>query len=109
MYQLNGQGFATDGEGYLIDKNQWSEALVEVIAATEKLPLTAEHWLLIRFVRAFDGQFKTTPALRLLVKELKTHFGDDKGNSTYLHRLFPAGPAKQCAKLAGLAKPAKCI
>lgn len=109
MYQLDGQSFATDSEGYLHDKQQWSEALVSVIAAAEQLPLTDEHWHLIRFVRAFDAQFKTTPALRLLVKELKTHFGDNKGSSIYLHRLFPGGPAKQCAKLAGLSKPAKCI
>ncbi len=109
MYQLDGHNFATDGDGYLQDKQQWNEALVTVIAAAEQLPLTSEHWHLIRFVRAFDAQFKTTPAMRLLVKELKTHFGDDKGSSTYLHRLFPGGPAKQCAKLAGLPKPAKCI
>ncbi|MBP7546927.1 MAG: TusE/DsrC/DsvC family sulfur relay protein [Corallincola sp.] len=109
MYQLDGQDYPTDAEGYLKDKQQWHEPLVSVIAAAEQLPLTAEHWHLIRFVRAFDGQFKTTPAMRLLVKELKTHFGDDKGSSTYLHRLFPGGPAKQCAKLAGLPKPAKCI
>ena len=109
MYQLDGQSFATDSEGYLHDKQQWSEALVSVIAAAEQLSLTDEHWHLIRFVRAFDAQFKTTPALRLLVKELKTHFGDNKGSSIYLHRLFPGGPAKQCAKLSGLSKPAKCI
>lgn len=109
MYHCDGQNLATDSEGFLRDKSLWSEALVSVIAAAEQLLLTDEHWHLIRFVRTFDSQFNTTPAMRLLVKELKTHFGDDKGSSTYLHRLFPGGPAKQCAKLAGLPKPAKCI
>ena len=35
--------------------------------------------------------------------------GEEKGNSRYLQRLFPDGPAKQATKLAGLPKPAKCL
>ena len=31
------------------------------------------------------------------------------GNSRYLYRLFPKGPARQASKLAGLPKPAKCL
>ena len=37
MYQLDGHNVATDGEGYLQDKQQWNEALVSVIAAVEQL------------------------------------------------------------------------
>ena len=109
MYRFGGTVIDTDGEGYLKDKHQWQEALVPVIAEAEGIILGDEHWLLVRFVRQFEAQFKTTPAMRLLVKELKAQYGDDKGNSTYLHRLFPKGPAKQISKLAGLPKPVKCI
>lgn len=45
----------------------------------------------------------------MLVKAVSQKFGEDKGNSRYLQRLFPEGPAKQATKLAGLPKPAKCL
>jgi len=43
------------------------------------------------------------------VKAMALKLGEDKGNSRYLYRLFPEGPAKQATKIAGLPKPAKCI
>ena len=33
----------------------------------------------------------------------------DKGNSIYLHKLFPGNPAKLAAKIAGLPRPTNCI
>ena len=43
------------------------------------------------------------------VKAMKKQLGEDKGNSRYLYKLFPKGPAKQATRIAGLPKPAKCI
>ena len=45
----------------------------------------------------------------MLVKAMASKFGEEKGNSRYLYRLFPKGPAKQATKIAGLPKPVKCI
>ena len=81
----------------------------EVIAAQEGITLAVEHWEVVRFVREFYLEFNTSPAIRMLVKAMANKFGEEKGNSRYLYRLFPKGPAKQATKIAGLPKPVKCI
>ncbi|EKT62045.1 sulfurtransferase TusE [Providencia burhodogranariea] len=109
MLLFNGQEIETDSQGYLINSQQWSEALIPLLAEQENITLTEEHLEIIRFVRAFYLEFNTSPAIRMLVKAVSQQFGEEKGNSRYLYRLFPKGPAKQATKLAGLPKPVKCI
>ena len=109
MFIFEGNEIETDSEGYLKDTNQWSEAMAEVIAAQEGITLAVEHWEVVRFVREFYLEFNTSPAIRMLVKAMANKFGVEKGNSRYLYRLFPKGPAKQATKIAGLPKPVKCI
>ena len=99
----------TDNEGYLKNSADWSEPLAESIAQREAITLTPEHWQVIHFVRDFYTEFNTSPAIRMLVKAMAKKFGEEKGNSRYLFRLFPEGPAKQATKIAGLPKPAKCL
>lgn len=107
--QLNQQQFATDAFGYLKNLADWSPELAKAIAEKEQIDLTPEHWEIIFFVREFYQEYKTSPAIRMLVKSLAQKFGTEKGNSRYLQRLFPDGPAKQATKIAGLPKPAKCL
>lgn len=109
MFIFEGSEIETDSEGYLKETIQWSEAMAEVIAAQEGLTLSVEHWEVVRFVRDFYLEFNTSPAIRMLVKAMANKFGEEKGNSRYLYRLFPKGPAKQATKIAGLPKPVKCI
>ena len=73
------------------------------------IEITNEHLEIIRFVRNFYLEFNTSPAIRMLVKAITQKYGEERGNSRYLYRLFPKGPAKQATKLAGLPKPVKCI
>ncbi len=109
MLVFNNQEIETDAQGYLLDSQQWSEELIPLLAEQENIELTNEHLEIIRFVRAFYLEFNTSPAIRMLVKAVSQKFGEEKGNSRYLYRLFPKGPAKQATKLAGLPKPVKCI
>ena len=107
--QLDTQQFATDEFGYLKNLDDWSEALAVEIAKQDGLVLSEAHWEIIWFVRDFYQEYKTSPAIRMLVKALAQKFGEEKGSSRYLQRLFPEGPAKQATKIAGLPKPAKCL
>lgn len=107
--ELNGRQYPTDAAGYLTDPADWSETLAVEIAHKEQITLSDEHWEIIWTVRDFYQEYKTSPAIRMLVKAMAKKFGEAKGSSRYLQRLFPDGPAKQATKIAGLPKPAKCL
>ena len=108
-YTFNNNTIEADKEGYLSDYTQWSEKLAPIIAENENIELSDNHWEVIHFVRDFYLEFNTSPAIRMLVKAMAKKLGEDKGNSKYLYKLFPKGPAKQATKIAGLPKPARCI
>lgn len=107
--EVNDQQISTDEFGYLKNLDDWSEDVAVAIAQKDGLELTEARWEIVYFVRDFYQEYKTSPAIRMLVKALAQKFGAEKGNSRYLQRLFPEGPAKQATKIAGLPKPAKCL
>lgn len=109
MLIVNNIAIETDAAGYLADMSQWNEEVAKAIAQQENIVLTEAHWEVIYFVRQFYQEYHTSPAIRMLVKAMAEKLGAEKGNSRYLQRLFPEGPAKQATKLAGLPKPAKCL
>ncbi|ATD06250.1 MULTISPECIES: TusE/DsrC/DsvC family sulfur relay protein [Pseudoalteromonas] len=109
MLEFNNQTIETDKQGYLLDHTQWTKDLAPLLAAEENIELSDSHWEVIEFVRNFYLEYNTSPAIRMLVKAMAKALGEDKGNSIYLYKLFPKGPAKQATKIAGLPKPAKCI
>lgn len=100
---------ATDAQGYLKNYKQWSEVIAIEIAKQEGIKMTADHWQVIYFIRDFYLKFNISPSIRLLVKSITQNIGYDRGNSRYLFRLFPEGPAKQASKIAGLPQPVKCL
>jgi tRNA 2-thiouridine synthesizing protein E len=109
MLQFEGQVIETDAQGYLKNSQDWQEGMVPLLAEEEGIELTDAHWEVVRFVREFYLEFNTSPAVRMLVKAMAQKYGEEKGNSRYLFRLFPKGPAKQATKIAGLPKPVKCL
>ncbi|MCW2474327.1 MULTISPECIES: sulfurtransferase TusE [unclassified Symbiopectobacterium] len=109
MLEFEGRFIETDAQGYLLNSADWRESLAPLLAEQEDIALTDAHWEVVRFVRHFYLEFNTSPAIRMLVKAMAQKYGEEKGNSRYLYRLFPKGPAKQATKIAGLPKPVKCI
>lgn len=106
---VEGITIATDEEGFLVNKDDWNESVCEFIAQQDRCELRPEHWQVIHFLREFHQDFDHSPAMRVLIKALKSVFDEDKANSAFLYELFPYGPAKQASKYAGLPKPAHCI
>lgn len=109
MFEFADHMIETDPQGYLKRHLEWQPEMVPILAEQEGIVLSSEHWEVVHFVRAFYLKYNTSPAMRALVKAMANELGADKGNSRYLFRLFPEGPAKQATKLAGLPKPAKCL
>ena len=109
MIEFKGKTYETDKHEYLANIDDWNEELALHIAELESIDMTQAHWEVVNFVQNFYREFDTSPAMRVLVKAMKKQLGEEKGNSRYLYKLFPKGPAKQATRIAGLPKPAKCI
>ncbi|MEQ8990652.1 MAG: TusE/DsrC/DsvC family sulfur relay protein [Pseudomonadales bacterium] len=98
-----------DNEGYLVDLNDWSASVAAALAADEGIELGDEHWALIRLIRDFYRDYQVSPAMRVLVKQVRERLGAERGNSIYLMQLFPGSPAKRLARIAGLPRPTNCL
>ncbi|HRE49093.1 MAG TPA: TusE/DsrC/DsvC family sulfur relay protein [Aggregatilineales bacterium] len=91
-----------DPEGYLADAHNWTPEIGEFLAAREGITLTERHWQVIRFARKEYDTTGESPTLRKITK----NSGVD---TKEIYQLFPGGPAKIVAKIAGLKKPTGCI
>jgi tRNA 2-thiouridine synthesizing protein E len=107
--KVNGLALKTTGQGFLVNRQDWNEAVANQLAQHENIVLTEQHWEIILFMRSYYGQYRHLPNTRVFIKAVAHALGEDKGNSRYLHRLFPDGPLKYACKLAGLPKPPTCL
>ena len=90
-------------EGFLVDPTQWNEEMAVELARREGIdPLTDRHWQVIRFMRAQYEETGEGPTVRVLGKTSGVPVKE-------LYQLFPKGPAKLAAKIAGIPKPRGCI
>lgn len=101
-YTVNGNELETDDQGYLREPD-YSDEVVRVIAAAEGIALTEAHWEVVNHLRDQYREHGHTPNFRNLLKGMaEIRPGID---SKALYDLFPMGPAKQAAKVAGLPQP----
>jgi TusE/DsrC/DsvC family sulfur relay protein len=90
-------------EGFFVHPETWTEDMVPELAAREGIdPLTDRHWQVIRFMRSQYLEKGTGPSVRLLGKSSGVSIKE-------LYQLFPKGPAKVAARVAGIPKPRGCI
>lgn len=106
---VEGKSYEVDEEGYLMDWQVWNEGVAAAMAKEDGLDLSEEHWNVIRFLRDYFDKYQIAPMIKILTKELAKTFGKEKGNTKYLYELYPAGPAKQACRYAGLPKPTGCV
>lgn len=107
--EVAGKNYATDEEGYLTNLDDWNEDIGKFIADEEGVEMSDAHWEVVSFLREYYEEYKIAPMIRILTKAIGKKLGKDKGNTKYLYELYPAGPAKQACKIAGLPKPTGCV
>ncbi len=101
---IAGKAVELNDEGFLVNASDWTKEFAVEVAKEEGIAeLTADHWKVIDFSRqnaaASSG---ASPTLRTITT--------GAGISTKeLFALFPKGPAKKVAKIAGLGKPEGCV
>lgn len=96
-------------QGFLVKLTDWDEGVARRLAEINHIELSDEHWEIILFIREYYLLYKHLPNARVFTKAVFKQFGESKGNSRYLHQLFPEGPLKYACKLAGLPKPPTCL
>jgi dissimilatory sulfite reductase related protein len=100
---LAGSTVEVDGEGFLADPAAWSREMAADIAAQNGIAeLTDRHWAVIDYMRTTYLGTGSAPSIRTLGKASGVPIKE-------LYQLFPKGPAKLAAKIAGIPKPRGCI
>ena len=92
-----------DAEGFFLHPEEWCAEMAPELARREGIDeLTDAHWTVLRFMRAEYFAKGTGPTVRVLGKTSGVSIKE-------LYQLFPKGPAKLAAKIAGIPKPRGCI
>ncbi len=101
--ELLGKTIQLDEDGHLANPEEWNEEIAKEIAKQEGIEeLTEKHWAVINFLRKEFKENGQVPSIRKLTKQSGV-------NTKELYQLFPKGPAKKAAKIAGLPKPKGCV
>lgn len=105
----NGRQIAIDEKGYLLEPSEWDLGVAEHMAELDGISLGEEHLEILHIFRTYFEEYEIEPPMRALVKLTAAKLGKEKGNSRFLYRLFPQGPATQACRYAGLPRPLSCI
>jgi tRNA 2-thiouridine synthesizing protein E len=101
--EILGKSLAIDADGNLVNLTDWNEEIALEIAKEEGInELNEKHWQVINYMRKVFSESGDAPSIRKLTKESGV-------DTKELYALFPKGPAKKAAKIAGLPKPKGCI
>lgn len=92
-----------DESGYMANRSQWNRDVAKALAEKEGIDeLIDAHWKVIEFMQSDFDERDTVPGMRRINK-----IGGIPTKELY--SLFPDGPVKKAARIAGLPKPVSCV
>jgi len=100
--EIAGKMIEVDEEGFMTSPQEWNEDIARAIAAELGIGLSDRHFVVLNYMRKEFEAHGKAPSLRKLKNESGV-------GTKELYQLFPKGPAKKAARIAGLGKPQGCI
>ena len=101
--EITGRQIHLDDEGFLSAQAEWNPELAETLAKENGVLLTPRHWQVITFCREDAAKNNgLSPGLRRITQLSGVPMKE-------LYVLFPKGPGKLAARIAGLPKPKSCL
>jgi len=91
-----------DDDGFMVNDTAWTREIGQAIAEALEVQLSDRHWAVIDFARADFESSGEPPTLRRITQQTDVSMKE-------MYQLFPDGPAKLAANIAGLKKPTGCI
>ncbi len=100
---IAGKTVQVNDEGFMTNPAEWTQEIAVAMAKEEGIAeLTDVHWKVIEFCRQNAATTGKAPTLRTITNGAGVTTKD-------LFTLFPKGPAKKVARIAGLGKPEGCV
>jgi tRNA 2-thiouridine synthesizing protein E len=91
-----------DGDGYLVDMNQWTPEVGRAMAQVDGVDIDESMWGQILKAREYYDEESVVPPIRKFAKYL----GEDQKQ---LFKVWKTGPMKPITKYGGLPKPTGCV
>ncbi len=91
-----------DGDGYLVDPNEWTPEVARAMAAADEVELDDVKWEQILKAREYYEEQPHVPHIRKFSK----YIGADQKE---MFKLWMSGPMKPITKYGGLPKPTGCV
>lgn len=93
---------ARDGDGYLQDRDAWSEEVARAMAQVDGVTIDDSKWEQIMKAREYYEEFGVVPPIRKFAK----YVGVDQKD---IFSQWMTGPMKPITKYGGLPKPTGCV
>jgi tRNA 2-thiouridine synthesizing protein E len=93
---------SVDGEGFLVNRDDWSEEVARQLAQAEGMEITDEIMNYILEARRMYEEDGVVPPIRKFAKAMNV-------DSKHLYDVFMKGPMKLICKWGGLPKPTGCV
>lgn len=87
--------------GYLTNLNEWNKEIALEMAKEEDIDMTDKHWEVIAYLQD-ECRKGTAITIRKVGRSGVVTIKE-------IYQLFPKGPLKTAAKIAGIPKPVSCI